>query len=153
MTIRATVHSARGVRPAFIRAAALVALIQGLGHGSLVLLATPHHGPEESRVVETMKAHAFNFSGAVRTYWDLYVGYALLAAGTCLIEAALLWQLAPLARTDPNRLRWLIGLVILANIAHGLLVLRFFFYLPLALDLAIIVLLLIALQRVAQPAA
>ena len=130
------------MRSLLIRAAAVVALLQGAAHGSFVLLARPTHGAAEPMVVRTMKAYVFNFSGAHRSYWELYVGYALLAAGTCFVEAALLWILAKLVDTDPERLRWLLGVLILANIGHAAFVLRFFFYVPLVPDLIIVALLI-----------
>jgi hypothetical protein len=124
-----------------VKAAAIVAFVQGVAHGAVILLGTPSHGPEESMVVDTMKRYVFNFSGAHRTYWDLYLGYALLAAVTCLLEAALLWLMAPLAITDPARLRLLLMAVVVSVIVHACLVLRFFFYVPLATDFVITVLL------------
>lgn len=141
------------MRPALIRAAAVVALAQGLAHGSLILLAKPPHGPDESLVVSVMKAHVFDFSGALRSYWDLYFGYALLAAGTCLVEAALLWQVAAFARSDPDKLRWIIALIILANIGHALMVLRYFFFVPLVPDAIVITLLTLSLRGVSRAAA
>ncbi len=133
------------MRPAFIRAAAVVALVQGLAHGCLVLLAKPSHGPDEKMVVSAMKTHVFSFSGAVRSYWDLYFGYALLAAGTCLVEAVLLWLLARFTDGEPQILRRMIWLIILANLAHALMVLRFFFLAPLAPDGIVVLLLLLSL--------
>lgn len=141
------------MRPALIRGAAIVALLQGLAHGSLVLLAKPSHGSDELMVVSAMKAHSFDFSGAVRSYWDLYLGYALLAAGTCLVEAILLWLLAPLADSEPQKLRWIVGLIILANLAHALMVLRFFFFVPLVPDAIVALLLVFALRGPARTAA
>jgi hypothetical protein len=128
-----------------IRAAALVALLQGLAHGTLVTLAKPSHGPAELTVVAAMKQYAFNFSGAHRSYWDLYFGYALLAAGACLVEAALLWLLAPMASALPERLRRIVVLIALANVAHILMVLRFFFFVPIVPDLIVIGLLGVSL--------
>ena len=135
------------MKPQLVKAAGIVSLVQGVAHGAMILLAKPNHGPSESMVVETMKHYVFNFSGAHRSYWDLYFGYALLAAITCFLEAALLWLMAPLASTDPARLRLLLIAVLLSVIAHACLVLRFFFYLPLATDFVVIVLLFLSILR------
>jgi hypothetical protein len=124
------------------RAAAVVALLQGLGHAALVLTAHARQ-PFQAEVVATMQAHAFNFSGQHRTYWDLYQGYALLAAGTCLVEAALLWLLAGVARAAPERLRGITIVLILANLAHLGMMLTSFFLLPAMFD-ALVVLILLA---------
>jgi hypothetical protein len=143
----------RGMRAQPIRAAALVALVQGLAHGALVLSAKPTHGPAEQMVVDTMKQYAFDFSGAHRSYWDLYFGYALLAAGACLAEAALLWLVAPMAYEAPQRLRRLVLLIVLANVAHALMVVRFFFFVPMVPDVLVIGLLAMSLARSAPATA
>jgi hypothetical protein len=126
------------------RAAAVVALLQGLGHAALVLTARPHQ-PFQAEVVATMQAHAFDFSGQHRTYWDLYQGYALLAAGACLVEAVLLWLLVGLARAAPERLRGIVVVLVVANLAHLAMMLRSFFPLPAVFDGLIVLILLAAL--------
>ncbi len=129
------------MRAVWIRVAAVVALAQGAAHASLILLAKPNHGPMEAVVVATMRGHIFNFSGAWRSYWQLYFGYALLAAGVCFIEAALLWLIAPLALVDKHRLAVIVRLVIVANLAHATIVTFYFFYPPLTADVLIVFLL------------
>ena len=127
--------------------------MQGLAHGSLILSAKPTHGPAEQMVVDTMKQYVFDFSGAHRSYWDLYLGYALLAAGTCLAEAALLWLVAPMASEVPQRLRQLVWLIVFANVAHAWMVVRFFFFVPLVPDVLVIALLAMSLARSAPATA
>jgi len=119
-----------------LRIAAALAAVQGVAHGALFLAARPRHGPAEVMVVEAMKANRF-FAGN-HGYWDFYFGYGLLAAAACLVQAALLWQLARIAGTQPALVRPMIGLFILANVGHALLLMRYFsLYLPIAFDLLI----------------
>jgi hypothetical protein len=117
-----------------LRIASLLAFVQAILHGGLFLTAHPTHGPDEIAVVSAMKNHAFLFGGFSRSYWDMYFGYGLLAALVVLFEAMLFWLLAGLARDDPVRLRPVIGLFILYNLAHAALLAKYFFALPIAAD-------------------
>lgn len=121
----------------FLRAAAIIALLQFTAHTFLFVHARPGHGPEEVAVVETMRAHLFDFGGRMHSYWDFYFGYGLFAALNCLIEALLFWFLAGLARDDARRLRPVIALFLAANLAYAGLVLRYFFLVPLGPDLLV----------------
>ena len=120
-----------------LRAAAVIALLQFVAHTSIFVFSTPKHGPPEAVVIEAMKSHSFDFSGSVRSYWDLYFGYGLLAALNCLIEAVLFWQLATLAARSLRDIRPIIALFAAANLAYAAMVLKFFFVVPLVPDLAI----------------
>jgi len=120
-----------------LRTAAVIALLQFVAHTSIFVFSTPKHGPAEATVIEVMQSHSFNFSGSVRSYWDLYFGYGLLAALNCLIEAVLFWQLATLATRSLRDLRPIIALFTAANLAYAAMVLKFFFFVPLVPDLAI----------------
>ena len=125
-----------------LRVAAVLAAIQGLSHGALFVSAKPRHGSAEIAVIEAMKTNRF-FAGATRSYWDMYFGYGLIAAGVCLIEAALLWQLAGIAAANSILIRPIIALLVLANIAHVILVGRYFmFVVPMVFDVLIAGLLL-----------
>jgi hypothetical protein len=117
-----------------LRIASLLAFAQAIAHGAMFLTAHPTHGPDEIAVVTAMKNHAFLFGGISRSYWDMYFGYGLLAALVVLFEAMLFWLLAGLARDEPARLRPIIGLFILYNLAHAALLFKYFFVLPIAAD-------------------
>lgn len=87
-----------------------------------------------------MKSHRFNFGGVVpHSYWDLYFGYGLFAAFNCLIEGALFWQLATIARGDPVRVKPIIALFFVANAGYAILVWKYFFLVPIFPDIAIAV--------------
>ena len=124
-----------------LRTAAVLAGIQGLAHGALFVSVKPRYGAAEVAVIEAMKTNKF-FAGATRSYWDMYFGYGLIAAGVCLVEAVLLWQLGRIAATNPALLRPIVALLIAANIAHLLLVGRYFmFVVPMVFDVLIAALL------------
>ena len=125
----------------WLRAASVVALIQGLAHAWLFVTATPKHGPAELDVVQTMQGHSFSFAGSLRSYWDFYYGYGLMAAATVFIEAALFWLLASLARANGAGVLPIVVLFIVANLVHATLAWRYFFITPIVPDLVIVVLL------------
>jgi hypothetical protein len=129
----------------FLKVASFVALVQFAGHGYLFAFASPKHGAEEVQVIETMKAHQFNFLGSMRSYWDFYYGYGLEAAFVCLLEAVLFWQLAAVAKVNAAAVRPIVALFVLANLAHMALVGRYFFVTPLVFDGALAVTLALAL--------
>src|SRR6266849_1006727 len=124
-----------------LRILAVVALLQFIGHGALFVRARPVHGPEEVAIVEAMRSRAFKFAAAPRSYWVMYFGYGLEAAFICLVEALLFWQLATIAGTTPAIVRPTIALFLVANVAHAILVMRYFFLVPLVPDILIALLL------------
>jgi len=121
--------------PLLLRVVAVVALLQGVSHGTLFVRARPTHGLEEAAVVQAMKGHAFKFAAAPRTYWDMYFGYGLEAAFVCLVEAVLFWQLAGGTCGDTALVRSIAALFAIGNVAHCVMLVRYFaFPLPMAFD-------------------
>ena len=122
-----------------LRIVAVVALLQFVGHGTMFIRARPMHGPQEMAVVEAMQSRAFKFAAAPRTYWDMYFGYGLEAAFVCLVEAVLFWQLAGGTTCgDTALVRSIAALFAVANVAHCVLLVRYFaFPLPMAFDAVI----------------
>ncbi len=92
-----------------------------------------------------MKSHRWKFAGRVRSYWDSYFGYGLLAILWGAAEIALLWVVANLA--DVTAVTAVIAILIVANIGHAALTLRYFFPLPALFDTLVAITLIIALIR------
>lgn len=123
---------------ALMRIAGGLALLQAVGHGTLFLRAKPTHGPVEVAVVEAMQSNTFNFAAAPRSYWDMYTGYGLESAAICVVEAVLFWLLAGIVHRERAHVRAVLVLFIMANLAHMVMVWRFFaFPVPVAFDGAI----------------
>ena len=120
-----------------LRVAAVIALLQFIGHATLLLTYVPKHGAEEIAVVEAMRAHYFSFSGHLHSYWDMYFGYGLMAAINCLFEAVLFWQLAAIAKTSARLVQPAVALFLVANLVYAALVWTYFFPLPGYFDIAI----------------
>jgi hypothetical protein len=97
--------------------------------------ARPTHGAAEVAVVDAMRSQAFLFASAPRTYWDMYFGYGLEAAVVCLVEAILFWLLAGAAPGCAVLVRSVAALFAAANLAHIVMLLRYFaFPLPMVFD-------------------
>ena len=124
--------------PLLLRIVAVMALLQFVGHGMLFVRARPTHGPEEVSLVEAMQSRAFKFAVAPRTYWDMYFGYGLEAAFVCLFEAVLFWLLANGTCGDAGLVRSIAVLFAVGNVAHGVLLMRYFaFPVPIVFDAVI----------------
>ena len=118
-----------------LRILAVVALVQGIAHGTLFVRARPTHGESETAVVEAMRSNAFRFAAAPRTYWDMYFGYGLEAAFVCLVEAVLFWLLAEAAPGNGPLVRSVAALFVIANVAHIVMLVRYFaFLVPIVFD-------------------
>jgi hypothetical protein len=118
-----------------LRILAVVALVQGIAHGTLFIRARPTHGESETAVVEAMRSNAFRFAAAPRTYWDMYFGYGLEAAALCIVEAVLFWLLAGAAAREPVLIARVAVLFAVANVAHLAMLARYFaFPVPMAFD-------------------
>ena len=128
-----------------LRVAAVIALFQFLAHTTLFVTYTPMHGADEIQVVQIMQSHVYSFSGSPRSYWDMYFGYGLFSAFNCLIEAALLWMLAAIARENAPRTRPIAALFLFANVGYTALVWKYFFPLPSYFDIALVLVLGLAI--------
>ena len=134
-----------------LRIASVLSAIQGLAHGALFITAKPRNGPAEEAVVSAMKATRVMRGGL--GYWDFYFGYGLIAAAICIVEAVLFWQLVTVARANPALARPTIALFVVWNIAHALLLVRYFrFPVPITFDVVIAITLALAFFA-ARPAA
>ena len=120
-----------------LRIAAVLALIQYSAHALLFLSATLAQGTGGVAVIDAMKS---TLAGVSRSYWDFYFGYGLMVILSGAIEVVLLWQLAALAKDEAYRVRPIIALFILANVAHAMLVWKYFAIIaPIAFDILIAV--------------
>jgi hypothetical protein len=126
-----------------LRIAAVVAAIQYAAHTLLFLRASPTHGVEEVELVQRMKQLKWDFSGFRRSYWDFYFGYGLLVILWGIIEVALLWEVSTLTRDAPAMA--MIVTLLLANVGHAILALRYFFLVPVVFDVVVAILLAAAL--------
>ena len=121
--------------PILFRVVAIIAFLQFVGHGTMFVTAKPTHGPREVALVDAMRAEAFTFASAPRTYWEMYFGYGLEAAFVCLVEAILFWLLAGAPSGSTLLVRSVAWLFAAANVAHIVMLVRYFaFPVPMVFD-------------------
>jgi hypothetical protein len=107
----------------------------------------PKHGADEVAVVELMRARFFDFGGFTpHSYWDMYFGYGLLAVVFAFFVGALLWLVSDLS-SSPTVLRRLTAAIAATVAVHAVIVARFFFMLPLVLDLLVLGGTLVAMRQ------
>jgi hypothetical protein len=125
---------------ALLRAASALTFVHAVLHTVGGLLKSPAHGEQEIAVLNTMKSFTFDFMGSMRSYWDFYFGFGLFVALGLVLQAVLLWQLAPLARKAPHIARPLLLTLLASFVVMLLLSWRYFFVAPLATEALVAVL-------------
>ena len=124
-----------------LRISSFVTALFAIGHSSGAPW-TPVAGAPETALIESMKSLRFTVMGAERTYWDFYFGFGISVSVYVFALAILLWQLASLAKAEPQRARPMMLTMLAAFIAVGGVTLKFFFIIPVVMSLAICILLL-----------
>lgn len=127
-----------------LRIASIATLLFALGH-SMGAPWTPDNEPAPASVVEAMKSVSFDVMGSGRTYWDFYFGFGVSISIYLIVQAAVLWFLATIAKTQPATVRPLVIVLLVAYIANTYVTWRYFFAAPLGLSLVMVVCLALAL--------
>ena len=111
----------------WLRISSIIGLLFAAGH---TLGGRRNWSPmPDNPVFQAMKTVHFDFTHVTRTYLDFYMGFGYALTVYQLMQAALLWQLAGLARTNPHSVRPMIGVIALACAAGT--VITWYFILPL----------------------
>jgi hypothetical protein len=129
---------------ALLRAASVLTFIHAVLHTVGGLLRSPAHGEHEIAVLNAMKGFEFDFMGSMRSYWDFYFGFGLFVTLGLVLQAVLLWQLAPLVRKAPQVARPLLLTLLASFIVMMVLSWRYFFVAPLAIEALIAILIAIS---------
>jgi hypothetical protein len=132
-----------------LRIAAVLTLLYCAGH-TIGMPWTPYTDPEATSVLEAMKSHRFEAEGFKGTYWDLYFGFGLIISVYLLVQAAVLWQVASLAKTDAIRVRPILVSFLIAFVINAALSWQYFFVVPVVLAGLIAICLAIALVQAAR---
>jgi hypothetical protein len=117
-----------------LRAASALTLVHAVLHTLGGLLKAPTHGGAEIAVLNTMQGFQFDFMGSLRSYWDFYLGFGLFVTLGLVLQAVLLWQLAPLARKEPQLARPFLATLLASFIVMMVLSWRYFFVAPLVFE-------------------
>jgi hypothetical protein len=121
----------------FLRGAAVLSLLLGLGHMMGKPWTPSKDDPLAAAVVVGMKAHEMHVMGFDRTFMDFYVGFGLMLGVYLLAQAVLLWMLAGLANSAEARVRGMTVVFFAANLALTILAAGYLFTLPLILTGAV----------------
>jgi hypothetical protein len=127
-----------------LRVAAVLTLLYCAGH-TAGMPWTPYTDTEATSVLDAMKSHSFEDQGFKGTYWDLYFGFGLIISVYLLVQAAVLWQTASLAKTDAGRVRPILVSFLIAFVINAALSWKYFFVVPVVLAGLVAICLAIAL--------
>ena len=110
----------------FLRIASVLTLIHAVLHtiGGVFGGAAP--GVQQATVA-VMKANQFAVMGAMRSYWDFYMGLGLVVSVFLAMEAVVFWQLGSLAKTDALRLRPVLATFLIGYLGAAVVSNRYFF--------------------------
>ena len=101
--------------------------------------------PKQSALFDAMRALHFDAMGWDRTPWDFFHGLGLLFGANLGILALFSWQVGSLCYAEPAAARPLIATLLLANVLILLLAWTYFFIVPVALTMLVILSLSVAL--------
>jgi hypothetical protein len=122
----------------FLRVAAALVAVQAVLHTIGGVFGKPLPGAAEAAYT-AMKANHFAVMGLDRSYWMFFIGFGLCMTVSMIMEAALFWMLGSLASSMGMRLRPMLVVLTLGNVAFTVLCGLFFFPIPTVWDLAITV--------------
>lgn len=111
-----------------LRIASVVSVLFATGHmlGALESWSPPG----DTEVLRAMRSFHFDASGASRSYWDFYMGFGVIIGIYFLLQGALLWQVATIARAQPRWARPLVISIFLAVVLTAGVCWRFIFMVP-----------------------
>ena len=135
----------------FLRIASVLTLIHAALHtiGGVFGGAAP--GVQQATVA-VMKANEFAAMGAMRSYWDFYMGFGLVVSVFLTVEGVLFWQLGSLAKTDALRLRPVLATFLVGYLGIAMVSYRYFFAAPVITEILIALCLGFAIASARQAA-
>lgn len=128
-----------------LRISAVISLFFAIGHSLGGMKQWSPMG--ENEVLKSMSTVRFDVMGASRSYLDFFMGFGWSISVALLLQSALLWQLASLARVDGMQVRPMIGMFALASLASSVIAWRFIFPVPALFSAALLIILVAAYVR------
>ncbi len=133
----------------YLRIASILTLIHSILHTIGGVFGKPPSG--QAAMIAASMRYRFEVFGVMRSYADFYRGMGLGITVALTMDAALLWLLASLAKSDAARLRPILAVFFIGYLALALNSYTFFFSGPVIAEL-LIVLCLGAAILTAKPA-
>jgi len=127
----------------WLRVASVVSFLFAAGHTLGGRKSWSFTGEKE--VLEPMRTFKVEAFGVSRSYMDFYRGFGFTLSVYLLLQAVVLWQMAPLTQIDPAHVRPIIVSFLIASIASGALTWKFIFPVPVYFGAVVTVCLIAAL--------
>jgi hypothetical protein len=125
-----------------LRIAAVVSLLFAIGHTLGGLKKWSPMG--DNAVLDAMASVHFSTMGVNRSYLDFYTGFGWSLSVALLLQSALLWQMASLARLSVVQVKPTIAIFSLATLASGVIAWLFILPLPALFSGALLIVLIAA---------
>lgn len=100
-----------------LRIAAAISLLFAIGHSLGGLKGWSPMG--ENEVLKAMASVRFDTMGVSRSYLDFYRGFGWSLSVTLLLQSALMWQMASLARSHAMQVKPMIAALAIATLASA----------------------------------
>jgi uncharacterized membrane protein YesL len=120
----------------FLRIASVLTFIHAVLHTIGGVFGKVEPGPA-AVAVEAMKTNQFLLMGYMRSFWDFYRGMGLAGTISLTAESILFWQLASLAKSDPQRLRPIMATFLVAYATLAVNSYTYFFLGPVIFEILI----------------
>lgn len=127
----------------YLRIASVLTLIHAIMHTIGGVFGKPPSG--QAAIIAASMRYRFEVFGVMRSYADFYRGMGLGITIALTMDAAVLWVLASMARSDSARLRPILAVFCVGYIAFTLNSLAFFFAGPVIGEILIVLCLLAAI--------
>jgi hypothetical protein len=133
-----------------LRIASVLTLVHAALHTVGGVFSKPDPGPAQA-AVSAMQSNHFLVMGLTRTYSDFYLGLGLAVSIFLTAEAIVFWLLGNLARSNPQRLRPILAVFLLAYLALAVNSWFNFFLAPVITEIVIAIFLAIAIFTAKAP--
>jgi hypothetical protein len=120
----------------FLRIASVLTLIHAALHTIGGVFGGVAAGAQQV-AVSAMKTNEFLAMGAMRSYWDFYMGMGLAVSVLLTAEGVVFWQLGSLAKSDGARLRPILATFLVAYLVFAVNSYRYFFWGPVITEILI----------------
>jgi len=109
-----------------LRIAAVATAAQAMAHTFGGVFGPIQPGNQMVAAV-AMKTNQFDALGSSRTFWDFFIGFGLCVSVFLVLETGLLWIVAKAVDDGVTDWRPILALLMICNVAIGVLGVRFFF--------------------------
>ena len=120
----------------YLRIASILTLIHSILHTVGGVFGKP--APGTATMVAATMRERFEVLGAMRSYADFYRGMGLCVTIFLTMDAAILWLLGSMAKSDAARLRPIMAMFLLGYLAMAVNSYAFFFSAPVVTELLVV---------------